>query len=152
MPIYDMTGVPKNPHEEHSSFSEEKIIHEPPFRADESAKGKSSLLSSFLARLFFAALLLLDVLWASYSLILFILGLVGRILTFNRVARFSRWQNKRWLAFKRSLVCGLALLAAIFNPAFGIMIACTYFLMYDKNGIEEVIPASLQDQFREFFK
>jgi hypothetical protein len=32
------------------------------------------------------------------------------------------------------------------------MIACTYFVMYDKEGIEEVVPASLQEQFKEFFQ
>ena len=53
---------------------------------------------------------------------------------------------------RRALVCGLSLLIAICSPAFGIMVACTYFLMYDKEGIEEVVPASLQDQFTSFFE
>jgi len=32
------------------------------------------------------------------------------------------------------------------------MIACTYFMMYDKKGIQEVVPRSLQEQFQEFLK
>ncbi len=79
-------------------------------------------------------------------------GTLGSILSLGRNAYFTKMRKKAWLSIKRSLACGLALLAAIFSPAFGIMIACTYFLMYDKSGIEEIVPVSLQDQFRDFFK
>jgi hypothetical protein len=57
-----------------------------------------------------------------------------------------------WTSIKRSFVCALALLVALFSPAFGIMIACTYFLMYDKAGMEEVVPSSIQSQFKDMFQ
>lgn len=148
MPIYDISGLPKHSREERSSFSSETIDS----RSNTASKEKSSFISSFLSRLFFTALLGLDIAWGAYAVFLFLYGTIGSILSFGRVASFTRIRNKAYLSFKRSLACGLALVAAIFSPAFGIMIACTYFLMYDKNGIEEVIPASLQDQFRDFFK
>ncbi len=152
MPIYDITGVPKNTREERSSFSEERIDPQPAFSCANPAKEKSSFVSSLLSRLFFAALLLLDCLWGVYAIILFTAGSLGCILSFGRIAWFVRLQNKGQLSIKRSFACALALVAALFSPAFGIMIACTYFLMYDKSGIEEIIPVSLQDQFRDFFK
>jgi hypothetical protein len=46
----------------------------------------------------------------------------------------------------------LALLIALLSTGFGIMIACTYFVMYDKEGIDEVVPSSLREHFKEFFK
>jgi len=57
-----------------------------------------------------------------------------------------------WLNLKRAGICGVALVIALFSPSLGIMIACTYFLMYDKAGIQEVVPTSLQDQFKDFLK
>lgn len=151
MPIYDITEVTKCSREENTSFSEEKIDAGMGSHRANVTKEKSSLFASILSRLFFLALFLIDLGWGTYSLILLILGSVGKCLTLGRVVRFAKWQTKGWVSLKRALVCSLALVAAICNPAFGIMIACTYFLMYDRNGIEEVIPASLQDQFRDFF-
>jgi len=84
-------------------------------------------------------------------MVLFFLASLGAMLSFGRIPFFLKLQSKCWLAIKRSFVCALALMTAVFSPAFGIMIACTYFLMYDKTGIEEIVPESLQDQFREFF-
>ena len=150
MPIYDLTGFPKKTQEQ-LSFSEEKVTCELPVHKESDSKEKSTLLSSFIARLFFFVLLLLDLLWGIYCLFLLIIGSIGSLLTIHRVAFFTRLQKKGGLSLRRSLVCALALLVALFSPAFGIMIACTYFLMYDKGGIEEVIPAALQEQFREFF-
>ena len=60
--------------------------------------------------------------------------------------------KKQWIALRRAAVCGVALTVTLFSPALGIMIACTYFLMYDKTGIQEVVPTSLQQQFEEFLK
>lgn len=149
MPIYDISGLPKHPREERSSYSGENVD---PRSAANFSKEKTSFVSSFLSRLFFTALLLLDLAWGVYAAFFFVLGFLGGVLTLGKVPYFWKLRAKGWLSVKRSLACGLSLLAAIFSPAFGIMIACTYFLMYDKSGIEEVIPASLQDQFRDFFK
>jgi hypothetical protein len=73
-------------------------------------------------------------------------------LTFFKSPLFFAQVNKACVSVRRAFVCGLSLIVALFSPAFGIMVACTYFLMYDKAGIEEVVPRSLQEQFKEFFR
>jgi hypothetical protein len=111
---------------------------------------KSSFFSSLAARVFFFLLLIGDVLWLCYALALLTLSLIGSLITLSRLALFSELRANAILTIKRSLVCGISLMIALFSPAFGIMIACTYFLMYDRGGIEEVVPSSLQTQFKEF--
>src|SRR5690348_9376443 len=100
--------------------------------------------SAVAARLFFSLLLIGYLFWTCYALI-------GRLLTADKVSFFKVVGEKAWISLRRSLVCGVSLFIALFSPALGIMIACTYFLMYDKSGIEEVVPSSLQSQFKEFF-
>ncbi len=114
---------------------------------DEPSKGKDRLFSSFAARFFFLFLLVIDLLWAVFSTLRLIPALLFSSLTLFRSTKFLQ---KSYLNFKRSLVCALALFVTLFSPALGIMFACTYFLMYDKAGIEEVVPAILRDQFKEF--
>lgn len=116
----------------------------------EQPQQKSSFFSSLSARLFFLLLLIGDVLWLCYALALLCFSLIGLLITLSRVALFSELRANAILTIKRALVCGLSLFVALFSPAFGIMIACTYFLMYDTRGIEEVVPSSLQTQFKEF--
>ena len=111
---------------------------------------KDRFFSSLTARVLFFILLLGDILWATYSLIFFALGGILALLT--RSTFFSHVAKKQWIALKRSSVCGVSLMIALFSPTLGIMVACTYFLMYDKSGIQEVVPASLQEQFQEFLK
>ena len=82
---------------------------------------------------------------------LFSLSLIGIVFSFGKARYFYALNSHAWVSLRRSLVCGVSLFIALFSPAFGIMIACTYFLMYDKSGIEEVVPSSLQSQFKEFF-
>jgi hypothetical protein len=113
---------------------------------------KSSFFSSFAARLFFFLLLLGDLLWLSYGLILFLFSIIGVLITRGKSSLCIELKNNAFLTLKRALVCALSLFVALFSPAFGILIACTYFLMYDPKGIEEVVPSSLQAQFKEFFK
>ncbi len=150
MPIYDISGLQKPARDPRSSYSDERIVPPPSMRRTAAVQEKKSFLSSFLSRIFFAALLLFDIAWGAYALTLFISGTIVGILSFGRMA--GKLRKKSWLSLQRSLACGIALIAALFTPAFGIMIACTYFLMYDRDGIEEIVPSSLQDQFREFFK
>jgi hypothetical protein len=71
-------------------------------------------------------------------------------LTVCKVTKLLDSFLETWLSFKRSLVCAIALFVAIFAPALGIMFSCMYFLMYDKSGVDEVVPASLRDQFKDF--
>ena len=153
MPIIDMLkeeekenaqkGIfPVRPGEDPLAFVGEK--EKPPFSWE-------PFFSSLCARLFFLALIVFDGLWFSYLIFkmsiysLLQLGFMG-----SSAALQSRLA-KNWISLKRSLICALALFVALFSPAFGIMIGCTYFLMYDKKGIEEAVPASLRSQFKELF-
>ncbi len=56
----------------------------------------------------------------------------------SKVKGFFKLNATARLTIKRALVCGISLFIALFNPAFGIMIACTYFLMYDKWYLRQV--------------
>jgi membrane protease YdiL (CAAX protease family) len=103
------------------------------------------------ARLLFFVLLLADIVWGIYAFFLFILLSVAALVTLLKVKSFKQVAATYWLSVKRACVCSVALFLALFSPGFGIMIACTYFLMYDKEGLEEVVPASLQSQFQDFF-
>jgi hypothetical protein len=114
------------------------------------AKGRDRLLSALAARFFFLLLLVGDLLWALYGFILFSLSLIGMVVTGGKARYFKTLGENTWVSLRRSLVCGVSLFIALFSPAFGMMIACTYFLMYDRSGIEEVVPSSLQSQFKEF--
>ncbi len=110
----------------------------------------SSLFSCIAARLFFLLLFLADLFWCLYSCAIFCV--TGALSLVFRAPLVRKAAKKAWISVKRSLVCGLALLVALFSPAFGIMVACTYFLMYDKAGMEEVVPSSLQAQFKDLFR
>ncbi|WP_420422254.1 hypothetical protein [Simkania sp.] len=117
----------------------------------EDPETKSRFFSALAARLFFFMLLLADVAWCVYATALFGISLGLNLLTGFRLNALRRFHRRRYLNFKRCFVCGISLVVALFSPALGTMFACTYFLMYDKKGIEEVVPSVLQDQFREFF-
>ncbi len=116
------------------------------------AKKRDRLLSSCMARLFFLVLLAADVLWMGYALLFSSLMLLLTCATGGK-NRFCRKHLARgYLAIRRSVVCALSLLIALVAPGFGILVACAYFLMYDKEGIEEVVPASLREQFQDLFQ
>lgn len=123
-----------------------------PFEPLPEEKKKDSFFSTLITRFFFFLLLMADFIWGAYALLLLTIGVAGGIATGFRVKFFKSLCSKAYLMLKRCLVCGLSLFVGFFSPAFGIMVACTYFLMYDKSGIEEVIPTSLQDQFKDIFK
>lgn len=120
--------------------------------APPSTKASSCWFSSIAARLLFALLLIADLSWLAVGVILWVVGAVGKVITFGRLSVFVKLIERMQLTIKRGAVCGVSLLMAFFSPAFGIMIACTYFLMYDPKGIEEVVPKSLQAQFKEYFQ
>ena len=127
----------------------EKSTEEPVISA---VQPKSSLFSSMAARLFFFLLLLGDLLWMMYGVVLLFISAIATLITRGKTPLCIELRQNAWLTIKRSLVCAVSLFIALFSPAFGIMIACTYFLMYDPQGVEEVVPSSLQSQFKEFFK
>lgn len=158
MAIYDFSKADKNELSastlrKHCSFEEEEFSTEPEMTEtlQSNVKTRDRFFSSLAARLFFLLLLGGNLLWTCYALIRLSFSLSGRLLTADRVIFFKVVGEKAWVSLRRSLVCGVSVFLALFSPAFGIMIACTYFLMYDKSGIEEVIPSSLQSQFKEFF-
>lgn len=112
---------------------------------------KDRFFSSLAARLFFLLLFVVDVLWGVYSIARLALTLSLYIITFGKIKAVKQILSRCYLSCKRAIVCALALIVAIFSPALGIMFSCMYFLMYDKAGIDEIVPSSLQDQFKEFF-
>lgn len=138
MPIYDIFETKEEP----------EADPQPPIPASR----KDRIFSILTARLLFFLLLVADLLWAVYSLTLLSFSLAVNFLTFFKLKKPCQRMKKQWIALKRASVCGIALTVSIFSPALGIMIACTYFLMYDKTGIQEVVPTSLHEQFQEFLK
>lgn len=119
---------------------------------DSSTASKGRFFSSMTARLLFLLLLIGDVVWALWSATKLVLLLPIAFATRGKSIKVQRAMQKGWISFKRAGVCGISLMIALFSPALGIMVACTYFLMYDKTGIQEVVPSSLQDQFQEFLQ
>lgn len=112
---------------------------------------KDHLFSTIAARLFFFLLMLLDILWGVFSFVRLILLTTLSLLAGFHSQILRKVLSRAYLNFKRSLVCAIALFVAIFCPALGVMFACSYFLMYDKEGIDEVVPSVLRSQFKEFF-
>jgi predicted PurR-regulated permease PerM len=113
---------------------------------------KDRLLSSIAARVFFGLLLIVDVLWGIFSIIRFFLYFILSMLFCFKNRFIQKQLAKAWLACKRAVVCAISLVVAIFSPALGILFSCMYFLMYDQAGVDEIVPASLKDQFKEFFQ
>lgn len=120
-------------------------------RGEQLEDTKGSLFSSIAARLFFFMLLVVDLCWGILSTLLLLLFFVCNLILCFKNYRLKKRFFHYWLSIKRAFVCGISLFVALFSPALGTMFACTYFLMYDKKGIEEIVPSVLQDQFREFF-
>ena len=139
MPIYDIFAT-----------KEAEPAMEP--EAEILSTGKDRFFSSLTARVLFFLLFVGDIFWGIYALSLVLtLGSLN-LVTFGRVGILDRLLQKNWISLKRSGICGVSLFISLFSPALGIMIACTYFMMYDKKGIQEVVPRSLQEQFQEFLK
>lgn len=113
--------------------------------------GKTNLFSALAARFFFFLLLIADIVWGIYSIGAFSVKTALNLLTFFQIAALKTSLQRSFLSIKRSIVSAIALVIAIFSPALGIMFSCMYFLMYDKAGVDEVVPASLRDQFRLLF-
>ena len=139
MPIYDIFAT-KEP--EPTAEPEAEIL----------SSNKDRFFSSLTARVLFFLLLIGDICWGIYALSLLLISGALTLATAGKVGIFNHLYQKNWISLKRSGICGVALFISLFSPALGIMIACTYFMMYDKKGIQEVVPRSLQEQFQEFLK
>lgn len=139
MTIYDFAGAEKAVYEEISAPESE------PLRKDQ-------LFSAVAARLLFFVLFVTDLLWFVWSTSSIAFCGLALLVTGLKVPFFKKRMARAWLSFKRSTICALSLILALFSPPFGIMVACTYFLMYDRAGMDEVIPSSLKVQFKELFR
>jgi hypothetical protein len=115
-------------------------------------ESRDRFFSSMTARILFFLLLVGDVAWAAWILTKMALFIPLFVVTLGKSERIKQALCRGFTAIKRAGVCGISLVIALFSPALGIMVACTYFLMYDKSGIQEVVPRSLQDQFQDFLK
>lgn len=120
-------------------------------RKEQSLDEKGHLFSTIAARLFFFILLFADLVWGFITVALLLLSLPLNILTGFKVHKLKKYFLRRYLNLKRAGISAVALFVALFSPALGTMIACSYFLMYDRKGVEEFVPSVLQDQFQEFF-
>lgn len=110
-----------------------------------------SFFSRVAARFFFFLLLCADILWMVYSLCSLAVKLVIWCALAFRLNPLKKSVKRTYLSLKRSLVCCIALFVALFSPALGIMFSYMYFLMYDKEGVDEIVPSSLKEQFDEMF-
>ena len=110
------------------------------------------LISSFSIRFFLLFLWLINFLWIIQSVCLSLLYLLAMLCSWRKRKIFREQSKKKGLALRRSIACAVALFLAFVNPSFGILVGCTYFLMYDKAGVEDVLPSSLQKQCRNLFK
>lgn len=141
MAIYRLSDVAEKQHKE---SKEKRVREEIP---DLPTSQKEKFFSALTARLFFLVLLLFDILWVTYAMISAALSGLGRLATGSEVSFWVKWNARAYITLKRASVCGISLLISLVSPSFGIMVACTYFFTYDQEGIDEVIPASLQAQF-----
>ncbi len=114
--------------------------------------GRDRFFSSMTARVLFFLLLMGDVAWLLWTFTKLAVVIPFFLILLGKPRRLKRAIESAWLSLKRAGVCGVSLMIALFSPALGIMVACTYFLMYDKAGIQDVVPRSLQDQFQDFLK
>ena len=143
MPIYDIFETKARQHQEESTESSQP-------QAPQSSKDR--FFSALTARVLFFILFAADLCWIAYAATLLILASTLYLVSGFRWSLVRYVMHKQWVALKRASVCAISLFIALFSPALGIMVACTYFLMYDKTGIQEVVPTSLQEQFQEFLR
>lgn len=113
---------------------------------------KSLFVSSLLTRGCFFLLWLASAAWIVYSTFFLLLSCIGFCASGGKLLLFRRGVKKFFLMFRRSVISWISLAMGLFCPPFGIMVACTYFLMYDKAGMDEVIPASFQAQVKDIFQ
>lgn len=112
----------------------------------------SSLFSKVSARLFFLMLLIADVFWGLSALAQIIVGSTLWLITAGKSKKVRQFVVKKAIAIRRAFCCLFALTMALFSPALGTMFACSYFLIFDKKGVEEIVPHVLQDQIKEFMQ
>lgn len=133
-------------------FPLDEIPLKNPAKKEVPEKTRDKILSACMARLFFLVLFCADIFWIAYSVMRFVLFSLLHPVFLCKSEYVRKKLFKSTLSLKRSLVCALSLFIALFCPGFGILVGCAYFLMYDREGIEEVVPISLREQFQDFFQ
>ncbi|MBS0626919.1 MAG: hypothetical protein JSS09_01770 [Verrucomicrobia bacterium] len=98
-------------------------------------------------RILSVVLLFLDVIWFGFLLLKIVLCSLLQVCYLGSSAAIQMRLIKSCILVRRSLVCALCLFVALFSPSFGITIGCVYFLMYDKQGVDEMVPTALKKQF-----
>lgn len=120
---------------------------------EEVPKGQRHRLDRFLsaitARLFFIFLFFADMLWGVYALAMFGFFFLLNTVTLYRSKILISKLRSAFLSIKRFIICAFSLIIAIFSPSLGILFSCMYFMLYDRKGIEEVVPSSLREQFED---
>jgi len=107
-----------------------------------------SFSSSIVSRLFCLFLFAASVIWMTYAFLIFSISLLLNLLTVFFFPPLKKSLFQRLINVRRSLICIFCLLLAFFSPSFGMMVGCSYFLMHDKDGIDQVIPHSLRSHFK----
>ncbi|MGL4347989.1 MAG: hypothetical protein ACRCSV_00820 [Chlamydiales bacterium] len=125
-----------------SSIEREEIPKEDRYRLDR-------FFSAVTARLFFIFLFFADILWGIYAIAMFSLFFVLNTITLFRSKILISKLKSSFLSIKRFIICAFSLMIAIFSPSLGILFSCMYFMLYDRKGIEEVVPSSLREQFED---
>lgn len=118
---------------------------------EQEAPQKGRFFSTLVTRFCFLLLFIADTAWLAYNGAFLLLFTALHLAAGCKNAFLKKRLIRHALHCRRAVVCGLSLLVGLFSPPFGIMVACTYFLMYDKAGMEEVVPAPLQAQFKDIF-
>lgn len=142
MPIYDIFETKLRQREESGDSLSPQAAQ----------SSRDRFFSALTARVLFFILFAADLCWIAYAATLLVVACILYLFSGLRWSLVRYVMHKQWIALKRASVCGISLFIALFSPALGIMVACTYFLMYDKTGIQEVVPTSLQEQFQEFLR
>lgn len=125
-----------------SSNEREEIPQEERYRLDR-------FFSAITARLFFVFLFFADIVWGIYATTIFTFFLCLNIITVFRCKTLISKLKSSFLSIKRFIICAFSLIIAIFSPSLGILFSCMYFMLYDRKGIEEVVPSSLREQFED---
>jgi hypothetical protein len=150
MPIIDIEQYRKTFHGEADSCEANPDLMNS-FESVRSQVKSNSSLTAITTRFFFILLLLLTLLWLAVAVSFYVATSVLHHITFRSSSIGHRFYEKSLVNMKRAAVCLIALLVALFSPALGIMFSCLYFMVYDQLGIDEIIPTSVKNQFKEFF-
>ncbi len=152
MPIYDINEYRKKIAEEpRKGISIDSRAFYTRFESLKKQTDRPGFGSKIATRFFFLFLLFLNTVWVIFATLVWVIFGVLNGVTILKVEKLKLMAIKATINLKRSAVCWVALFVSLFNPALGIMFSCLYFMMYDKMGIDEIIPPSLREQFKEFF-